>query len=257
MKRQEIKIAIVDDQENSRQINTKRLNNLASCMNLIFDISEYESGTGFLACENEFDLVLLDFEMPNKNGTEVARDMEIYGKRAKILFVSGYEKPMDIMQEGMQINNVIGFVFKHSDETEFHHQVKSAIEKIIHRYWIEIEYHFVDHATSEIKNREARIRHIKTIDARTITYIRTESKDVTIISTKEDNFSITMSLKKILEGLPEDEFAYTERKAIVNLRLVYSIGKKTIELYDGQNFKLSPKYRKEFVQSYNHYLMKG
>jgi len=255
----EIKIALVDDKLASMQKAKEKLVKLeASLENVTFTITYYETGVDFLASRKIYDLLLLDYEMPDKNGIQVAKELEMRETRPYIVFNSGYEKLDKPMQRAMQIRGVLGFIFKSDSEAEFQFQMKNALKSLMNIHWIEFHYYLVEPVDSAIeRKREKRIYYLKKLDTKKITYIKTTDKDVVTIYTETEEFTTTETLKGIFDKLPPSEFEYSDRGIIIHLGFVHSIGKKSVYLTIDEELPLKPKYRETFQKSYNEYLLQG
>lgn len=89
----EVKVAVVDDKQHDRTKLKKILIRLESDFkNVSFIIALYQDGISFLNSKEAYDLVLLDYEMPDKNGIYIAEKLEQRAKRPRVLFVSGYDE---------------------------------------------------------------------------------------------------------------------------------------------------------------------
>jgi len=155
----EIKVAIVDDKLTAREKIKERLERLEKSLeHVTFSITFYAGGIPFLASEKSYDLVLLDYEMPDKNGIQVAKELETRDQKPRIIFISGYEKLDKPMQRAIQIKCVVGFIFKSDSDTEFQfqYQLKKVLKVISNVYWIEFEYYLVEPKRSRHRKREGK-----------------------------------------------------------------------------------------------------
>ena len=255
----EIKVAIVDDKLTSRMKIEEQLKKLeASLENITFTMTFYESGVSFLASEKSYNLVLLDYEMPDKNGIQVAAELESRNVKPRVLFISGYDELDKPLQKATQLRVVYGFIFKSDSEKEFQYQVEKVLKAILNVHWIEFKYYLVDEVGSNVeRKREKRIYHNKKIDARKISYIKSTAKDVVTIYTKDETFVTTERLKSLFERLPKGEFEYSERRIIINLGFVHSIGKKNVRLITENELSLTKMHRDIFQKSHKNYLLEG
>jgi len=256
----EVRIAVVDDKLGSRKTITERLEAFFVQSNfngVRFIIKTYESGALFLDSQDHYDLVLLDYEMPDKNGIQVATELELREIRPRVLFISGHDEITKPMQKATQLRVTAGFIFKSDSEKEFQFQVKHALKAILNAHWIAFQYYLVDNDPALERKREKRNYYDKRIDTRKISHIVSTAKDVVTIYTEDEAFTTTESLKKLFDKLPNGEFEYSDRRIIINLGFVHSIGKKAIYLITDDELSLTAVYRNVFQKSYDHYLLKG
>lgn len=146
------RVLVVDDNRMSRLVVTKSLRQL-DC-----DSTEVASGLEALdrlKSEN-FDLVLLDIEMPDIDGLEVLRRMRRDHKRldTPVLVISGHDDDMAIVAEAVQLG-AEDFLPKPFDQTLFRARVTSCIEKKRLRD-IELDYlHQMDRLSAAAGKMEA------------------------------------------------------------------------------------------------------
>lgn len=120
------KVLVVDDNRTSRLVATKALRQL--------DCTWVEASSGQEAldrlADEDFDLVLLDIEMPEIDGLEVLRRMRSISQPlgTPVLVISGHDDDMDVVAEAVQLG-AEDFLPKPFDPTLFRARVTSCIEK--------------------------------------------------------------------------------------------------------------------------------
>ena len=256
----EVRIAIVDDKLSSRKKIADRLRIFFEQLKLedvTFIINAYENGALFLASEAHYDLVLLDYEMPDKNGIQVATELASRNRHPKVLFVSGHDHLIKPMQQAIQLSVTAGFILKSDSEKEFRFQVKHALQAILNVPWIEFSYYLVEPELGMERKREKRRHYIKRMDTRKISHIESTAKDVVTIHTEDEMFTTTESLKALFDKLPKEQFEYSDRRVIVNLAFVHSVGKKSIYLITDVEVSLTGNYKGTFQVAYDNYLLEG
>lgn len=93
-----MRVAIIDDEKNMTEQLSGFLNRFKEKESLIIDVDVYESGDVFLKAletkrifEEEnliYDLILLDVEMPGRNGIETAREIRKFDEQVIIMFIT-------------------------------------------------------------------------------------------------------------------------------------------------------------------------
>jgi len=254
----EVSIAVVDDELSSRKKIKERLVALQpSFENARFMIKTYESGVLFLGSKNHYDLILLNYQMPGKNGIQVAAELELRNNRPRVVFISGFEEVARPLQKATQLRVTAGFIFKSDTEKEFQFQVANVIKDILNLHWLEFEYYLVDNDPALERKREKRNYYSKKIDARKISHIASTSKNVVTIYTDDEEFTTTESLKEFFDKLPRGEFEYSDRRIVINLGFVHSIGKKAVYLTTDDEVSLTAIHGDTFRKSYDKYLLEG
>ena len=255
----EVSVAVVDDKLSSRKKIKERLEALQPRLeNVRFVIKNYESGVLFLASKKRYDLVLLDYHMPEMNGIQVAAELELRDIhiRPRVIFISGHEEIIRPLQQATQLRVTAGFIFKSDTEKEFQFQITNVLKTILNIHWLEFEYYLVDNDPALERKREKRNYYSKKIDARKISHIASTSKNVVTIFTDDEEFTTSESLKEFFDKLPKGEFEYSDRRIVINFGFVHSIGKKAVYLTTDDEVSLTAIYGETFRRSYESYLLK-
>lgn len=104
-----MRIAICDDQREVRELFEERIRRLYPEAELLL----FSSGEQLLDSEKAPDILLLDIQMPGKNGMDTARELRKKNKNTILIFVTALEE----------------FVFQAFDVGAFHYLVKPFHEK--------------------------------------------------------------------------------------------------------------------------------
>ena len=110
-----MEIAICDDEKEIRDMLAEKIGKLYPQAGL----SLYRSGEELLLAEKEPDILLLDIQMPGKNGMETAKELRRKNKKAIIIFVTALED----------------FVFQAFDVGAFHYLVTENLRKYCGMPW--------------------------------------------------------------------------------------------------------------------------
>lgn len=99
----EYRVAVCDDDRSQLQNLTKKLSLYAEARHVSFHIETYTSAEALLFAFEEnrnFDLLLLDIEMAEMNGIELARRVRADNETIQIIFITGYP---DYMNQGYDV----------------------------------------------------------------------------------------------------------------------------------------------------------
>ena len=166
---------------------------------------------------SEVDIVLLDIQMPDITGTELAR---VISGGPKIIFTTAYEK---YALEGFRLD-AVDYLLKPFSYAEFLKAVQKA-QKLI-------ELETKQLPSLEIKNDFLFIKSdykIRRINFSEINYIEGLRDYVKIFLTEEKKPVLSLSTMKALEfRLPEDRFMRVHRSFIVSLEKVKVIDRNRI-----------------------------
>jgi DNA-binding LytR/AlgR family response regulator len=161
------------------------------------------------------DFCILDIEMPDKNGFELLKSIN---QDVIVIFTTAYSK---YAVEGFEVN-AIDYLLKPIEldrfkiackkANDFFEFLANARSKIQNCLYVRSEYALIKILFSEI-------RFLETMDD----YIKIHTTDGKTILT-------LMSMKKILEKLPNNDFIRVHRSFAVSLSTISSIRNKTIYL---------------------------
>lgn len=178
------------------------------------------SGAEYLK-QNPVDLLFVDVNMPDITGVELVRSLI---NSPMIIFTTAYR---NYAFESYELQ-AIDYLLKPIDFTRF----TAAVEKAI-------DFHKYKSSTLESTNDESiyvysEYKMIK-IFLRDIEYIESMGDYLKIYLTNIDKPTLTlMTMKKVLEKLPEDQFARIHRSFIVSLNKIKSIHNRKVNLANAE-----------------------
>jgi two-component system, LytTR family, response regulator LytT len=188
---------------------------------------------GFIT-SSDVDLVLLDIQMPDLKGTELAG---VISGGPKVIFTTAYEK---YALEGFRLD-AVDYLLKPFSYAEFLRAVQKA-EKLI-----ELERQQLP--SVEVRNDFLFIKSeykIRRINFSEIHYIEGLKDYVKIFLTGEKKPVLSLSTLKALEArLPEDKFMRVHRSYIVNLDTVKVIERNRI-VYGDVRIPVTDQYKENF-----------
>lgn len=121
-----MQIAICDD-------NISDLNNEYDVCKQYFDrlgyfceIDTYMRGDDLLRAKKIYDLIILDIEMPEKNGIYIKEKLGCFNAKIYIIFVTDH---MNYMPNAFG-ENVLGYISKYNFEKQIEHYLKLVISKL-------------------------------------------------------------------------------------------------------------------------------
>lgn len=230
-------IAICDDNENQIKEMRRLLAEWSADKPFALDIDEYISAESFLFSypDKPCDLILLDIEMDRLNGMELAKKLRSYGDMLPIIFITGYS---DYMSDGYEVE-ALHYLLKPVDKSKLF----SVLDRYIKRHTSESEI--------MLSCNEGSLH----ISPEMIIYCEAVGKK-THVHLQDKTLVCTLGISSLKNILPE-EFIFSHRSYIVNLRFMRSIGKTEIALDNGTIIPLSRRLYKDVNEKFIQFYTKG
>lgn len=207
-------IAVCDDQEAERNYLSALVNQWSKNQPHAVQISAFSSAENFLfqyEDKKDYDILLLDIEMGQMNGVEMAKVLRKENEKIQIIFVTGYS---DYISEGYEVE-ALHYLMKPVKEEKLWEVLDRAVDKISRN--------------EKILNLESG-SGIYRIPVYQIRYAEVYGNYVTIHAMEE--VRVKMTLGELEEALDE-RFLRVSRSFIVNLTRILRVTKKEILLNDG------------------------
>ncbi len=233
-----MQIAVCDDEKGMRDMFAEKIGRLYPKA----DLSLYRSGEELLLSDKEPDILLLDIQMPGKNGMETAKELRRQNKKAIIIFVTALDD----------------FVFQAFDVGAFHYLVKPFDDEKFAEVLFSAVKQFEDRKKLEDagRKREKPSLMITTggehviVNLEDIVYAEIFDRKV-ILHTMDADIEYYGKMKE-LEEKAGDEFYRTHRSYLVNFGFIRKYDATTVYLKSGQALISKQNYG-AFVKAYLRY----
>lgn len=215
------KIAICDDDAGQRDYIAELVNTWAKLNHHLIDVKFYPEAKQFLfdyAEEKDFDILLLDIEMPEINGIELAKTVRKDNTTVQIIFVTGY---YDYFSDGFDVS-ALHYLIKPVDERKLLPVLDKAANNLTYRQ-----------RSVLITTTDADIK----IPLADIIYVESENVHI-IIHTVNGSYKTRLTLSKFTEQL-DDTFFKVHRSFVVGLKFIKKISRKEITMLNGDVVPLS------------------
>lgn len=239
--RDEMKIAIVDDEINEQEILIKYIREWADAKQELVEIACFDSSESFLFYwedDKAFSLLILDIEMGGINGLDLAKKIRVEDKQLPVMFVTGYD---EYMQYGYDVSALHYLIKPVHKERLFMVLDKLALSK-----------------TEEIKALvlcgEDGVRRIQ---IRNILYVEADGHG-SIMHTVDEVISLKESFGEIeKQVIATGEIIKCHRAYLVNLRFISAIQNSDIILDNSERLPVSRNQMKKVQQEFLKYYKKS
>jgi len=224
-----IKIVICEDERETQLLIEDYLDNILRNINIEYEIQKYSSGEELLEGNlKDIDILLLDIQMGQINGMDVARKIREVDNRMEIIFITSL---IDYVQEGYEVR-AYRYLLKPIESEKLKKHVSTCIK--------EIEVNKKNYIL--IKNKSNTYK----IHSNEIKYVEVQKKDMSIHTINKD-LEVRYSLEKIEKDLNLDKFVRCHKSYLVNLSYVENIKLNTLVLESGEEVPVS-RYRYKDVK---------
>ncbi|MGQ7870047.1 LytR/AlgR family response regulator transcription factor [Sunxiuqinia sp. sy24] len=233
-----IKAIIVDDEPLAQNViqqfakDIPRLEIICTCNNALEASSKLK--------ENQIDLMFLDVNMPRLSGLELLKNLN---NPPLVILTTAYS---DYAMEGYELN-ILDYLKKPFSFERFFKAVQKAEEQLslrhAHNEQSDADYIF-------IKANKKNIR----VEFKSICYIEGLG-DYIKIHLKDKHLVTNLSMKKMEELLPTDEFFRTHKSFLIRLDQIQSIEGNLVEI-NGNKLPIGNNFRQDFQELINKHVIK-
>ena len=233
-----MQIAVCDDEKEIRDMFAQKIGKIYPKAGL----SLYRSGEELLLSDKEPDILLLDIQMPGKNGMETAKELRRKNKKVIIIFVTALD---DFVFQAFDVG-AFHYLVKPFDDVKFVEVLRNAVGQYEDRKNLEGAGRRGEMPSLMITSGG---KHI-TVNLEDIVYAEVFDRKV-ILHTMDADIEYYGKMKE-LEEKAGDEFYRTHRSFLVNFDFIRKYDATTIYLEKGQALMAKQNYQ-GFVKRYLRY----
>ncbi|MBE5942528.1 MAG: response regulator transcription factor [Lachnospiraceae bacterium] len=233
-----LRIAICDDESQYVENHAKVIERVMKECGSVGELSKYTHSDNLLydITEDQFfyDLILLDVEMPEYTGMELAAKIKPYLPNVKIIFITSHiEYAIDAFEL-----SVFRYVPKNDMEKRLPVAIRDAVKLI------ELE-------SGKVYTIQTNTR-LEKIPYKEIYYIERDGKNARIV-TQSGESKVRKSLQQVYDELASEEFIFVERGCIVNMIHIVQIKDGMAILKNGDNCAISRSHLQPVKEQINAY----
>ncbi len=231
-----IRVALVDDDENSINKLKKMLINFGKENNEEFRITTFTNGVNFISeYTAEYDLVLMDIDMPYLNGMETAKLLRKVDSRVALIFVTNLA---NYAIGGYEVE-AMDFIIKPLDVKIFFSKLKRVISRI----------NSVESEPYLIVNTRLGLARVYISE---IYYITVQGRYV-LLHTRSGEMKMRISMKEIEKKLSGYNFVRGDNSSMVNLMYVSEVNNEGA-IVNGELIPASRNRKKALLDAFTMYL---
>ena len=228
-----MRIGVCDDEKNIRELISNKIKKEYPNSEIVF----FKSGEELLLESKDIDILLLDIQMPGRNGIEIARELREKNKKTILIFVTAME---DYVFEAFDVN-AFNYIVKPFNDNRFMDVLNKAINEYKSSGEAEQETRYV-----MVSNKGM---HTK-VKLDEIIYAEVFNRKV-VIHKRDEEIEYYGKMSE-LEALVGESFFRSHRAYLINLKYVEKYDAKTIYMEKGKVLMAKKNYP-EFVKKYMKY----
>ena len=223
-----MKIAIIDDEELWRELINKTIVDIVKDEMLSIDI--FKDGMDYLKSKENYEITLVDIEMPGVDGFETIRRARVYNNEGIFIILTTH---LEMSRNGYKYN-VFRFVDKCKMKSELREAILSA-EVLLGRN-AKISVNVIGDGQRELVLKD-------------IIYMATERHYI-LIYTKHGVIRCNNNMKEMERVLKENWFFRCHNAFIVNLDEITDVKETVIYMSNGDNLDVSKRKYSKFKKLY-------
>lgn len=216
-----LKIAIIDDHASQRAHLLDMVTAWAKRNRHLAEAKQYADAQSFLfdyGEEKDFDILLLDIEMPGMNGIELAKEVRSGNSTVQIVFITGY---YEYFSDGFDVS-ALHYLIKPTNEQKLCGVLDKAVENLAYRQRSVL----LATADGEIK-----------VSLADVLYVEAENVYI-VVHAVQGNYRTRMALAKFSEQL-DDTFFKVHRSFIVALKYLKKVTRTNVTMANGDVIPIS------------------
>lgn len=216
-----LKFAICDDDANQRHYISNIVSDWSKKNHHLIEIYEYPDAKSFLftyETEKDFDILLLDVEMPEISGVQLAKDIRRENNTVQIVFITGF---YEYFSDGFDVS-ALHYLIKPVNNQKLNPVLDKAVHNLAHRQ----RNLLLSTADGDFK-----------VSLADIVYVESENVYVNV-HTSTTVYRTRMSLGKFSEQLDETFFKI-HRSYIVSLKYIKKITRTEVAMSNGNTLPIS------------------
>ncbi len=196
-------------------------------------VDTFMTAAEFYKSTEDYDLILLDYQLPDATGMEIARQLRITNKRATIIFITAYSE----------------YVFESFEVDTFRYLLKPINDEKLHKVLNDFINNFEQYSRIEVPLTNG----VTFVNLPEIMYIESNGR-YTTVRLNSTSYVSTKALSAFQAEINSFRFFRTHRTFLVNMKYIAEIDGHIITLINGEKIEISRRNLATFNKSYMNFL---
>lgn len=225
-----MKIVVCDDNLNIINEIKEMLNEYSAIKNVPLEISAFDNGNAVLDSNENYNIAILDVEMPDMNGIALGEELRKRNKQIVLIYLTAHSQYLD---SALNLN-AARFFEKPIDKDRFFSGMDNALERI-------------DNTTINffIRDDKTQVR----VTAESIVYIEISHRKTKVV-TEDKTYFTTHTLDYFKDKLVSSIFAQPHKSYIINFNFITAYERGEIVLDSRYKIPVSRSKQTEFHKSF-------
>lgn len=225
-----MKIVVCDDNLNIISEIKEMLNEYSAIKNVPLEISVFDNGNAVLESNDNYNIAILDVEMPDMNGIALGEELRKRNKQIVLIYLTAHSQYLD---SALNLN-AARFFEKPIDKDRFFSGMDNALERI-------------DNTTINffIRDDKTQVR----VTAESIIYIEISHRKTKVV-TEDKIYFTTHTLDYFKDRLVSSIFAQPHKSYIINFNFITAYERGEIMLDSRYKIPISRSKQTEFHKSF-------
>lgn len=231
-----MRIAICEDDIYTVDSLKKSVEEFMSGKELSCTVDKFLSAKEFFSSAESYDLILLDYQLPDATGMDIARQIRLTNKRTTIIFITAYSE----------------YVFESFEVDTFRYLLKPVNDEKLHKVLNDFVNNFEQYSRIEIPLTNG----VTFVNLPEIMYIESNGR-YTTVRLNSTSYLSTKSLSAFQAEINSFRFFRTHRTFLVNMKYIAETDGHIITLTNGERVEVSRRNLATFNKCYMNFLKYG
>lgn len=229
-----MKIAICEDDSFMAETLKEYIKEFLDSKKLLHTIEWFDTASKFYSSTETYDLIFLDYELPDSNGMEIAKNLRKTNNKSTIIFTTSFSE----------------YVFQSFEVNTFRYLVKPITKEDVETTMTALINNFEQFAKVDIPTEDGETVFASLPE---IMYIESNGR-YTTVRLNSTSYVSTKALTTFQAEINSFKFYRTHRTFLVNMKYIADIEKNVITLVNGEKIEISRRNLSAFNKSYLNYL---